>query len=393
MYRPAPLSGAEALFGFQKDWIEPHRDNVTGDFAAELYLDPVLARPAGPEWSNVQLPPLAPVIDWISSLGAELPDVDFVSFRNIAGSHGDSDTERFNQLVVVLEEQYRSLTNDQRAGVVFMHNNWQGALVHGLALMVGALSADEFAAGVAAAHRLRSGIPDVGDDDHTEIYQALRADAHADLGYVAAYRKGTAVGRLAELLARSSEDTDLEFKSTLRFDIKASIRNSPEITKATLKTIAAFLNTHGGTLVIGVNDDRKVIGIELDGFASDEKFLLHLRQMMDNHLRPTALLYVVTDIAKVGDKTVCLVTCEPSSHPVVFTNKDGSEQFFVRDGPRTVTLKADDVGIPRVSMAATRTIARAGCRRPVRTAGFPALGGRATARPADATCRRRRSTD
>ena len=56
-----------------------------------------------------------------------------------------------------------------------------------------------------------------------------------------------------------------------------------------------------------------------------------------------------------------------------FTNKDGSEQFFVRDGPRTVTLKADD----RLEYLECRwprrgpTIARAGCRRPVRTAGFP----------------------
>ena len=31
-----------------------------------------------------------------------------------------------------------------------------------------------------------------------------------------------------------------------------------------IETLAAFLNTDGGTLIIGVTDDRKIVGIEVD---------------------------------------------------------------------------------------------------------------------------------
>ena len=48
------------------------------------------------------------------------------------------------------------------------------------------------------------------------------------------------------------------------------------MTHAALKTIAAFLNTEGGDLLIGVDDDRRVLGIEHDRLENDDKFLRHL---------------------------------------------------------------------------------------------------------------------
>jgi len=41
------------------------------------------------------------------------------------------------------------------------------------------------------------------------------------------------------------------------------------VTYAVLKTIAAFLNTEGGDLIIGVNDGREVVGIEQDQFENE----------------------------------------------------------------------------------------------------------------------------
>ncbi len=37
-----------------------------------------------------------------------------------------------------------------------------------------------------------------------------------------------------------------------------------------LKTIAAFLNTEGGDLVIGVADDKGIVGIEIDRLDNDD---------------------------------------------------------------------------------------------------------------------------
>jgi len=58
-------------------------------------------------------------------------------------------------------------------------------------------------------------------------------------------------------------------------------KNPTAITHASIKTIAAFLNTEGGDLVIGVNDARTPVGLEPDGFESDDKFMLHLSQVFN----------------------------------------------------------------------------------------------------------------
>ena len=40
------------------------------------------------------------------------------------------------------------------------------------------------------------------------------------------------------------------------------------ITDKILRTIVAFLNTKGGTLIIGQNDDKEITGIEEDKFKN-----------------------------------------------------------------------------------------------------------------------------
>ena len=64
-----------------------------------------------------------------------------------------------------------------------------------------------------------------------------------------------------ELLERT-EDKHLEFKSSLWWDLKEG-KKSRLVESASLKTIAAFLNSEfGGTLLIGVGDDGGVVGLE-----------------------------------------------------------------------------------------------------------------------------------
>ena len=76
-------------------------------------------------------------------------------------------------------------------------------------------------------------------------------------------------------LVKSEESISIEFKSTLRKDLKKN-RYLDSLTESCLKAIAAFLNTAGGTLVIGVGDDKEVLGIEVDDFKNNDKFHLYL---------------------------------------------------------------------------------------------------------------------
>ena len=70
--------------------------------------------------------------------------------------------------------------------------------------------------------------------------------------------------RRAEEVLKLQESKTLEFKSSLRWNLKEHRKDDKRITHAVLKTIAAFLNTDGGDLLIGVDDKRKVLGIEHD---------------------------------------------------------------------------------------------------------------------------------
>ena len=84
--------------------------------------------------------------------------------------------------------------------------------------------------------------------------------------------------RRAEELLKLQESKTLEFKSSLRWNLQEDRRDDKHVTHAALKTIAAFLNTEGGDLLIGVDDDRQVLGIDHDRLENDDKFMRHLAQ-------------------------------------------------------------------------------------------------------------------
>lgn len=112
-------------------------------------------------------------------------------------------------------------------------------------------------------------------------------------------------------------------------------------------TIAAFLNTEGGDLLIGVTDDRNVLGIDHDRFESDDKFMLHIAQVVRNALGDRAGTCIDPNTQILDGKTVCLVSCQRSPEPV-FLRWKGMEQskrgdFYVRSGPGTVPMTGEDV--------------------------------------------------
>ncbi len=153
--------------------------------------------------------------------------------------------------------------------------------------------------------------------------------------------------RRVEELLKLRESKTLEFKSTLRWNLKDNRRDDQRVTHAVLKTVAAFLNTEGGDLVIGVADDRSVVGIEQDRLDSEDAFMLHLAQVVRNGLGDRAGTCIDPKTQIVGGKTVCLVSCQRSPEPVFLRWKGMEEDppggFYVRSGPGTVRLQGDDV--------------------------------------------------
>jgi len=152
--------------------------------------------------------------------------------------------------------------------------------------------------------------------------------------------------RQVEDLIRQKESKTLEFKSSLRWSIKEKRLDDKFVTHAILKTIAAFLNTEGGDLVIGVADDGEIVGIEVDQLETDDKFARHLAQVVRNGLGDRASTCIDARTQVVEGRTVCLVTCQRSPEPVFLKwkgiEKDPQGDFYVRSGPGTVRLSPDD---------------------------------------------------
>ena len=174
--------------------------------------------------------------------------------------------------------------------------------------------------------------------DDPEFGQALKNFLFDD--YIRRHRR-------AEELLKLQESKTFEFKSSLRWNLKENRKDDKQVTHAVLKSIAAFLNTEGGDLLIGVDDDRKVLGINHDRLESDDKFMRHLAQVVRNGLGDRAGTCIDPTTQIIEGKTICLVSCQRSPEPV-FLRWKGLEKapdgdLYVRSGPGSVRLSKEDV--------------------------------------------------
>jgi type I restriction enzyme, R subunit len=194
-------------------------------------------------------------------------------------------------------------------------------------------------------HKVEQAIQDIVDTNF-ELYKRITDDrafgaALKDLLFDH-YMRGH---RDAEELIKRGESKTLEFKSTLRWSLKEDRRDDKFVTHAALKTVAAFLNTDGGDLLIGVADDGAIVGIEADQLETDDKFMRHLAQVVRNGMGDRAGTCIDPKTQIVQGRTVCVVSCQRSPEPV-FLEWKGVEatptgDFFVRSGPGTIKLAPD----------------------------------------------------
>jgi hypothetical protein len=147
-----------------------------------------------------------------------------------------------------------------------------------------------------------------------------------------------------EEIIKADESRELEFKSTFQWDIRKREKNK-SLQKEVLKTLAAFMNTDGGTLVIGVTDDKEIIGLENDlnlvrGSKDEfENLLFNVAQ------RTIGAPYIQHCKLRIVDATegkkVCVIEVARSNEPV-FVEFDGKHEYFVRRGNATASLNARD---------------------------------------------------
>lgn len=142
---------------------------------------------------------------------------------------------------------------------------------------------------------------------------------------------------LAARISRG-EGMQTEFKATLRVNLHTG-QNDPKMEHAVLKTLAAFLNSKGGTLFIGVNDNGEVIGLENDHFSNEDKMALHLDNLIKTQLGGQVFACVHPTFATLDEKRFLAVECTPSDKPVFLKSTVG-EDFYIRAGASSPALPA-----------------------------------------------------
>lgn len=155
---------------------------------------------------------------------------------------------------------------------------------------------------------------------------------------------GRVLTRDPKVLIEQGEGLFLEFKETMRYDGRKG-EISKELEKVIAKTIVGFLNADGGTLIIGVNDDGKVIGLENDYKTLPKKnrdgFENHISMLIKTMIGLAFAKYVSVGFESIEDKEtkqmkdVCLVSVREAHKPAYLHNGDNKEDFYVRVGNST----------------------------------------------------------
>ena len=142
-------------------------------------------------------------------------------------------------------------------------------------------------------------------------------------------------------IVRSGEGPHVEFKSTLRWNLHSD-KADKKIENQCLKTVAAYLNSDGGVLLAGVDDDGRVLGLEKDRFASEDRLLLHWNSLLKAHVGVEFAHLIRSAIQDLDGQRVLVAQCLRSSKPVFF-RRDNEELFFVRAGNGSQHLKPSEV--------------------------------------------------
>lgn len=157
-----------------------------------------------------------------------------------------------------------------------------------------------------------------------------------------------AVGELADTdrikaLIREGESKNVEFKETFSLDVRKQTKEK-DVKASSIKTIAAFLNSDGGVLLIGVNDAGAITGLdtEIEKFhkadnihKSRDKFLLDFKNALKHQIGEQFYTFIDHRFVNVDSQIVLFVECQASPMAVYVDNKD----FFVRTNPSTDQLE------------------------------------------------------
>ena len=147
-----------------------------------------------------------------------------------------------------------------------------------------------------------------------------------------------------EGLILGGESESVEFKSTLRYDLRQKAVNKI-LEYVIAKTISAFLNSTGGNLFIGIDDNQNILGLS-DDISTLKKqdidgFELQLVEVIKKYIGKEFSSHIKINFPEYDGQNICRISVSQSSRPV-FVCFEGKENFFIRSGCSSQPLSREE---------------------------------------------------
>jgi hypothetical protein len=167
------------------------------------------------------------------------------------------------------------------------------------------------------------------------------------------------ISRIALDAIKAGEGKNQEFKSTLFFDVNRWRMNPPaslsecrsvSVSHSVCKTIAAFLNTEGGTLYIGIDDSGGIFGLEEDMMVANpaksdfDGWELALRNLVRSEFCDNSVdSYMAIQSVSVEKKIFARVQVAQRK-TLSFIQPNDKCQLYIRSGNTSIPIKFNDIG-------------------------------------------------
>ena len=140
-------------------------------------------------------------------------------------------------------------------------------------------------------------------------------------------------------LIAGGESQRVEFKSTFQWGVRQK-KKDEGLRYSVLKNIVAFLNTDGGTLLIGVEDNGNIYGIDADlalTSNSSDKFEQLIASQINEYIGTQYSPLIRWEVVEIDGKQVYVIHVDRASDAVFLRQKDKLE-FYIRTGTATYSL-------------------------------------------------------
>ncbi len=337
------IFNAYALYSVQKEFVENGTDNLTENFEKELRSDPTLYRASSPDIWMEQTNRYGFLIDFLNSLKLNLPSLVFPYDDEWLNSNGEEAMALGtlpSEFVEAIYNEFRALEPHRKVVTVYLYNIHSQVLLSALMLAKKKCSANEYANAVITATIRHTAIYGEDTESHISEFAELVKNASTALEYIVAFEDGDPLLLEIREHIRLGEDAKREFKSCKRRN-EHEPKNDMKFKR--VRAVASFLNTNGGILLIGVEDNGEITGIEEEAdFQDNDTFLQSLAHSIKEFLKPLPSTSITADIRLFPyGKSVCIVKCEKRNKSTYLIHKNTSI-FVVRNINTTAKLSSTE---------------------------------------------------